>query len=95
MTVQAHQGFLRAFNSVTNTTGHKNNILKAWKDMSSVPPEQVTRYDMTQLRLVCGHFRHKDITAAGMPAAYECCWKWLHTSLKLETRAGCSAPDSV
>ena len=45
-TVQAHQGFLRAFNSVTNSTAHKNNILKAWKDMSNVPPEKVTRYEI-------------------------------------------------
>ena len=42
--MQAHQGFLRAFNSVTNSTAHKNNVLKAWKDMSNVPPEKVTRY---------------------------------------------------
>ncbi len=55
VTVQAHQGFLRAFNSVTNTTGHRNNILKAWKDMSSVPPEQVTRYDLRPLHALYTH----------------------------------------
>ena len=41
--VQAHQGFLRAFNSVTNSSQPRNNILKAWNSMSNVPPEEVTR----------------------------------------------------
>ncbi len=45
--VQAHQGFLRAFTSVTNSTQPRNNILKAWNSMSNVPPEEVTRCGMS------------------------------------------------
>ena len=42
--MQAHQGFLRAFNSVTNATQTKNNIMQAWTTMSGVPAEAVTRW---------------------------------------------------
>ena len=42
--MQAHQGFLRAFNSVTNATQTKNNIMEAWTTMSGVPAEAVTRW---------------------------------------------------
>ena len=43
--MQAHQGFLRAFNSVTSATQTKNNIMEAWTTMSGVPAEAVTRWE--------------------------------------------------
>ena len=56
--MQAHQGFLRAFNSVTNATQTKNNIMEAWTTMSGVPAEAVTRWGALSAcvgRSLCAH----------------------------------------
>lgn len=39
---QVHEGFLAAFNSVTNVSSPSSNILEAWEELSGVPAEQVT-----------------------------------------------------
>jgi hypothetical protein len=42
---QAHRGFLRAFNSITNVTDPRSNIAAAWTAMTGVPAASVTKCD--------------------------------------------------
>ena len=39
---QAHRGFLKAFNSITNSSDPQHDIAAAWTEMTGVPANEVT-----------------------------------------------------
>lgn len=50
---QAHRGFLRAFNSITNITDPKSNIAAAWTAMTGVPAASVTKCGSIMRSCLC------------------------------------------